>query len=86
MYAKGEKITNIPEILIEYRWNPYQSKSNKLKETLRITIQLQKRATTTLKIPSTRKDRGYQVLEKILLLLPSKRILILFKQITYKQW
>lgn len=86
MYAKGEKITNIPEILIEYRWNPYQSKSNKLKETLRITIQLQKRATTTLKIPATRKDRGYQVLEKILLLLPSKRILNLFKQITYKQW
>lgn len=83
-YLKWYKIKNLNKILLKYRIRKQQTKSNKLKETLRNTIILQKKY-MKLWIKASFSDRIYILCEYILLLLPNKFVNFLFKKITYKE-
>lgn len=82
--AEWLKIKNIERILLQYRVRTGQTKSDKLKETIKNTIFIQKRAIKKYWIKPTTSDKIYHLLEKWLLVLPSGLILRLFKKLTYK--
>ncbi len=86
LFANSYKIKNLQENLLQYRVRKWQTKSNKLKETLKNTLFIQKRAITKYKIKASFSDRVYHFLEKILLLFPDFLILWLFKKLEYKTW
>ncbi|GHW02768.1 hypothetical protein AGMMS50249_5540 [candidate division SR1 bacterium] len=81
--VNGYKIKNVDDNLIKYRIRNGQSKSTKLKETLRNTIFIQKKA-IKVGLKPTFSDRMYHFLEKYLLLLPSWLILWLFTKLELK--
>lgn len=83
MYQKWYKIKNLWENLIYYRIRSGQTKSEKLKKTLKNTIFIQKNAIKNGLKPSI-SDRIYIFLEQILLLLPDKIILKIFTFLHYK--
>lgn len=83
MYANNYKIKNLNVDLIKYRLHQKQSKSMKLKETIKNTLFIQKRAIKKYKIIPNFSDRIYHLLEKILLILPNSFILFLFKKLEY---
>jgi glycosyltransferase involved in cell wall biosynthesis len=85
MYSSWYKIKNLDINLYKVRIRKNQSKSNKLKETLKNTIFVQKRAVKQYWIKSDFSDKIYFVLENILLYLPSTFIIWLFKKIEYKK-
>lgn len=82
-YLNWYKIKNIDKYLIKYRIREWQSKSHKLKQTIKNTIFIQKRAIKNWLIPSIW-DIIYIFIEKILLFLPNSFILCLFKKLEYK--
>lgn len=86
MFANNYKIKNISENLIKYRIHQKQSKSVKLKETIKNTLFIQRKAINTYKIKPVFSDKIYFCLEKILLILPDSFILFLFKKLEYKKW
>lgn len=86
IYSVWFKIKNIDKVLIKYRIRKWQTKSNKLKETLKNTLFIQKRAVNEYKIKENFWDIIYRFLEKILLFLPNCFVIYLFKKLEYKRW
>lgn len=83
-YAQWYIIHNILADLLHYRIRSWQTKSDKLKETLRNTRYIQKKAIKEYNMKSILSDRVYHLLERLLLLLPNSLILRFFKKIEYK--
>jgi glycosyltransferase involved in cell wall biosynthesis len=81
-YLNWYKIKNIDKVLLKYRVRKWQTKSDKLKQTLRNTIKLQEKYIKLWIKPSI-SDRIYIFLEKCLLMLPSNIVLWLFKILSY---
>lgn len=81
-YLKWFWIKNLPLVLLKYRVRKWQTKSDKLKQTLKNTIKLQEKYIKIWIKPSI-SDRIYIFLEKCLLMLPSNIILWLFKILSY---
>ena len=81
-YLKWHKIKNLDKVLLRYRVRKWQTKSDKLKQTLKNTIRLQEKYIKKWIKPSI-SDRIYIFLEKCLLMLPSNTILWLFKILEY---
>lgn len=83
MYINWNKIKNLSNNLIKYRIRSGQTKSTKLKQTIKNTINIQKKAIKLWLRPSF-SDLIYIFLEHFLLILPSNIILFLFKKLEYK--
>lgn len=83
MYINWNKIKNLSNNLIKYRIRSGQTKSTKLKQTIKNTINIQKKAIKLWLKPSF-SDLIYIFLEHFLLILPSNIILFLFKKLEYK--
>lgn len=83
MYMNWYKLKVLNIFLLKLRIRRWQTKSSKLKETLRNTINLQKKY-IKLWIKPSFSDRIYIFLEQILLFLPNMVILKLFKILEYK--
>lgn len=81
-YLKWYQIKSINETFLKYRIRTGQTKSDRLKRTLRNTIMLQEKY-RKLWIKASISDRIYIFLEKCLLMLPSNLIMWLFKILTY---
>jgi glycosyltransferase involved in cell wall biosynthesis len=84
MYVYWYKIKNLDNNLIKYRLRSWQTKSIKLKETIRNTILIQKRAIKQYWIKSNLSDKIYIFLEQIILFFPNFVIIWLFKYLEYK--
>ncbi len=84
IYSVGYKIKNLDKFLIKYRLHGNQTKSTKLRQTLKNTIFIQKRAINKYKIKASLSDYIYLFLEKCLLFLPEKFVLFFFKKTAYK--
>jgi len=82
-FIKWYKIKNLDNDLIKYRIRKWQSKSDKLKQTIENTILIQKRAVKNWLKPNFW-DKFHIFLETILLFLPNSLILFLFKKLEYK--
>jgi len=85
-YKNWYKIKNLNDFLIKYRIRKWQTKSEKLKDTIKNTIFIQKRATREYKIKSSISDKIYIFLEELLIFLPNNLVLSLFKKLEYKKW
>jgi hypothetical protein len=85
MYSRWYRIKNLNFDLYKVRIREWQSKSSMLKDTIKNTIFVQKRAVQKYWIKSNFSDKFYLVLENILLYLPSSFIMFLFKKIEYKR-
>lgn len=83
MYLKWYKLKILSEDLIKYRIRQWQTKSDKLKETIKNTIFVQKKAIKNWIKPSF-SDKIYIFLEQILLILPNCFVIYLFKKLEYK--
>jgi len=86
MYFEWYKIKNSNKFLYKVRIREWQSKSNKLKQTIKNTIFVQKRSIKKYWIKLSFWDKIYHLLEKVLLFLPSNLVLFLFKKLEYKKW
>ena len=84
-YSKNYKIKNLNYYLLKYRLRKWQIKSNKLKNTIKNSIFVQKRAIKKYWIKSSFSDKIYHFLEKILLFIPENFILWLFKKLEYNK-
>jgi glycosyltransferase involved in cell wall biosynthesis len=84
IFAKWYKIKNLDNFLIKLRIRKWQTKSSKLKQTIKNTILIQKKAENKYWIKASFWDRIYRFLEYLLLLLPSSLIIYLFKKIEYR--
>jgi len=80
--AKSFKIGNLDEFLIKYRVSKTQGKSTHLKETLKFTIDIQKKWLFDKKFLSI-SGVFYYIGEHLMYFLPSKVVLKLFKILTY---
>lgn len=85
MYLNWYKLKVLNNFLLRLRIRDWQTKSSKLKETLKNTINLQKKY-IRLWIKPSFSDNIYIFLEQILLFLPNVIILNLFKILEYKKW
>lgn len=85
MYLNWYKLKVLNNYLLKLRIRNWQTKSSKLKETLKNTINLQKKY-IKLGIKASFSDKIYIFLEQILLFLPNVIILNLFKILEYKKW
>lgn len=83
MFVSWYKIWNLDKYLYSVRIRKWQSKSSKLKQTIKNTINIQKKAIKLWLKPSF-SDLIYIFLEHFLLILPSNIILFLFKKLEYK--
>lgn len=83
IYLNWYKIKNLDNDLLKYRIRTWQTKSDKLKQTIKNTIFIQKRAIKNW-MKASFWDRVYICLEQILLFLPNSFILFLFKLLEYK--
>ena len=81
-YLNWCKIKSINKTFLKYRIRSWQTKSDRLKRTLRNTINLQNKY-RKLWIKANMSDRIYNFLERCLLLLPADVIMWLFKVLTY---
>jgi len=86
IFCKWYKIKNLEENLLKYRIRDWQTKSKKLKETIKNTLFIQERAIRKYWIKKNFSDKIYFILEKILLYLPSNLVMFLFKKLEYKKW
>lgn len=84
MYASGYKIKNLDQTLILLRIRSWQTKSTKIKETLRNTIEIQKSAIRNLGVKASFSDRMHIFLEEILLMFPEGFIYWLFMFLTIR--
>ena len=84
-YSRWYKIKNLDKILLKLRIREGQSKYDKLKQTLKNTIFIQKRAIKEYGIHPSFSDKAYIFLEKILLHFPKGIIIGLFKLLAYKK-
>lgn len=82
-FSKWFKLWNIQEALLKYRVFPEQWKSKHLKLTLKNTIKIQVNAIRKYWIKPTISDLIFILAEILLLLLPNKVILFLFKKLEY---
>lgn len=80
--AEKYKVANIDKSLIKYRISPIQFKSTKLKETLKLTIAIQKKWITHKNFFNALAVINL-IFEHFLLLLPNKLILFFFKKVRY---
>lgn len=83
IFAKWYKIFVFDEIFLKYRIRSNQTKKINLKETLKNTLKVQKKAIKQYKIKASFSDKIYHFLEKILLFLPQNFVLFLFKKLEY---
>lgn len=83
-FAQWYKIKNLNKDLYLVRIRKWQTKSNKIKETIKNTILIQKKAIDKYWIMPNISDILYHKLERLLLHLPNCFILWLFKKIEYK--
>jgi len=81
MATKG-KVANIAMPLTRYRISTFQSKTRKLKATIRNTLLVQKRA-LSMGFPDSLLSRCYRMALRGVQFLPDKLILWLFKRMTY---
>ena len=86
IFAKWYKIKNLWKKLIKLRIRKWQTKFSKLKQTIKNTIFIQKRASKEYWIKASFSDKIYWFLEKSLLFLPGSLIMYLFKKLEYKKW
>ncbi len=84
IFSKWYKIFNLDNNLYKVRIRSWQTKSDKLKETIKNTIFIQKKAIKKYWLQPSFSDKVYHFLEHCLLLLPNRLILWLFKKLTYK--
>ncbi|MBA2850515.1 glycosyltransferase involved in cell wall biosynthesis [Methanococcus maripaludis] len=82
--ANNYKIGNLDEFLLKYRITETQSKSTKLKKTLRHTLKIQKKWLFNKKFFSVF-GVIYYGLEHLMYFLPSKVVLKLFKVLNYEK-
>lgn len=85
IYSKNYKIKNLDNNLVKLRIRKGQTKTDKLKETIKNTIFIQKRANIGYWIESNFSDKTYLFLEYILLYLPSSVVMFLFKKMEYEK-
>ncbi len=83
-FSKWYKIKNLNDFLVKLRIRKGQTKSEKLKQTIKNTIFIQKRAVKKYWIKSKFSDKIYLFLENFLLYLPSSFVIYLFKKIEYR--
>ena len=83
MYAQWYFLKNLDEDLIQYRIRKWQTKDINVKETLRNTIFIQKRAVEDYWMVHTVSDKIYLILEYTLLYFPNWLVIFLFKKIEY---
>lgn len=86
MYARWYKIKNLDKTLIKLRIRRGQTKSGKLRQTLKNTIYVQENAIKKYWIKPNLWDRLYIFAEKLALLVPTKFVMFLFKLLNYKKW
>ena len=87
MYVQWYKLKNLPYDLACIRLRKGQTKSSKIKETLKNTLSLQKNALLKYKLIPSYSDRIYWFFENILYyLIPSSILFSLFKIIEYRKW
>lgn len=86
IFSHWYKIKNLNENLIKYRVRKWQTKSDKLEETIKNTLFIQKRAIKEYWIKANFSDKIYHILEKSLLFLPNSFIMWLFKKLEYRKW
>ncbi|RKW21843.1 glycosyltransferase family 2 protein [Candidatus Gracilibacteria bacterium] len=84
IFSKGYKIKVFPDFVYKLRIRSGQTKSESLKQTIKNTLKVQKKAIKVYGIKASFSDYFYQFLERILLLLPSGFVLGLFKKLEYK--
>lgn len=84
IFSKWYKIWVLEKFLYFHRIRTWQTKSSKLKETLKNTLFVQNKARKIYKIKATFSDILYNFLLKILYILPSSFVLFLFKILEYK--
>ncbi len=84
IFSKWYKIKNLDKNILKYRVRNWQTKSRRLKKTLKNTLLIQKRAIKKYQIKPNFSDRFYHFLERILLFFPDRFILFLFKKLEYK--
>jgi glycosyltransferase involved in cell wall biosynthesis len=82
--ASRHKVANLDEIVLRYRISPAQAKQAHLRESLSLTLELQRR---WLFHPAFFRplNVAYVVAEHALQLLPEAAVLALFKRVTYRQ-
>lgn len=85
MYYHWYKLKNIDVNFLKLRIRAWQTKSDKLKQTLKNTIYLQEKY-VRLWIKASVSDKIYLIFEKILYLFPKIIILWLFKTLEYQRW
>jgi glycosyltransferase involved in cell wall biosynthesis len=80
--AAEHPIANLDVPVVEYRISAQQGKRTHLRQTLALTLSLQRR---WLRHPRFRRKRNiaYVALEHLLMLLPEAAVLALFKRVTY---
>jgi hypothetical protein len=82
-FTNWYKLKNLNKDLLKYRIREWQTKQKKVKETIKNTLLIQKRAVKNW-LKASFSDRIYHFLEMWLLLFPEGFILWLFKKIEYK--
>ena len=85
MFANWYKIENLDKNLLRYRLRKWQTKDLRIKDTIRNTIFIQKRANKIYWIRANFWDKIYWFCEKILLILPNFMIMYLFKKLEYRK-
>lgn len=83
IFSKWYKIWVLDDFILKYRIRKNQSKTLKLKDTLKNTLQIQKKAIKYYNIKPSFSDKIYHFLEKILIFLPNNFVLFLFKKLEY---
>lgn len=84
IFSKWYKLWVLDKFLYSHRIRNWQTKSEKIKETLKNTLFVQKRAIKNYKIKASFSDYLNYFLLKILSFFPSNFILFLFKKLEYK--
>jgi glycosyltransferase involved in cell wall biosynthesis len=80
--AARYKVANLDEPTLKYRWSATQGKRSHMRETLKLTLRLQRR--WMFRRPFFRPANvAYVGLEHLLLLLPEPVVLGLFRRVTY---
>lgn len=80
--AARYKVANLDEPTLKYRWSATQGKRSHMRETLKLTLELQRKA--MFRRPFFRPANvAYVGLEHLLLLLPEPVVLALFRRVTY---
>ena len=83
-FSKWYKIWVLQNFLSKHRIRTWQTKSKNLKQTLKNTIFVQKRAKNIYKIKASFSDYIHYFLLNIFLIFPSIFIIFLFKKLEYK--